>query len=88
LSVRTATWPVVMNCVGGYNRDMKRIYGISKLQLIVIWFFGIILAVVVQDCGYNTVCGSSENAVTTVVLFALVFYTVGWWQNKKATEGN
>jgi DNA segregation ATPase FtsK/SpoIIIE-like protein len=62
---------------------MKKIYNITKLQLIVIWVFGIILAFVFQDCGYNTGCGSTENAITTLVLFLVVFYTAGWWQNKK-----
>lgn len=63
---------------------MKNIYNISKYQLIAILVFGIILAIVVQDCGYNTTCGSTENVITTLVIFMVVFYTLGWWQNKKS----
>jgi hypothetical protein len=66
---------------------MKNLYNISKWQLIVAWIFGVLLAYVVLDCGYNTVCGSIENSISLLILFTLAFYTVGWWQRNKSKLG-
>lgn len=61
---------------------MKNFYNISKGQLITIWVFGIIGWLYVLLVGQES--GSAAPIFLFVLIpFFLVFYTIGWKNNKK-----
>lgn len=64
---------------------MKKIYNISKTQLIIAWIFGIIFTLNFSgSCSNNyKTCSPTEVSVIVLVPFILFFYTAGWLDNRK-----
>jgi uncharacterized membrane protein len=67
---------------------MKNLYNISGGQLCVVWITGIVLALVVQNCGYNTACGPVENSISVLIIAGLFFYTIGWRKKRQEKKGD
>jgi len=62
---------------------MKNIYNTSKGQLIAMWIFGIIGWLLYLAAGQDD--GSGFMLFLFIFIpFALVFYTIGWKNNKKS----
>jgi hypothetical protein len=57
---------------------MKNLYNVSVGQLITIWVFGIFAWMYALD-GY----GSSAKFLFVFIPFVLIFYTIGWKNNRK-----
>lgn len=54
---------------------MKGIYSITKGQLITLWIFGAVSLFYAFD--------ASSGFYVSLILLALIFYTIGWRNNRK-----
>ena len=81
---------------------MSKIYNISKGQLITLWVFVIIIWIIAvmvtkndadsfRNFGYHIVDNSGAWGLLFVLIgvpFIMIFYSIGWKNNKKKIKGN
>ena len=68
---------------------MKNLYNISRGQLITLWIFGVIgwlWALEKATSGYSD--STLAEVLAWIIPLVLIFYTLGWRNNKKKQLGN
>jgi hypothetical protein len=63
---------------------MKRIYDISKGQIITVWLFGIIAWLWALDDASSWDSSGLGSFLSILIPFLLIFYTIGWRKEKKS----
>jgi hypothetical protein len=75
---------------------MKNIYKITKLQLIILWLFGVVYSLIRinnanNQCHFGKIrIGECQIPYSLIVfiVFILIFYTIGWFNYKKKQKKN
>jgi len=62
---------------------MNKFYNISRGQVIVLWFFGVVGWMYALNGSYNDYLSALLKFILWFISFFLVFYTVGWRNKRK-----